>query len=306
MSSDWRSDDTKEIPLASPRGTGRWPDTGSARVRVELGAATHQGHVRKANEDHFLIVRCGRALETILTSLPEEHVPSREEEIAYGMLVADGMGGLSGGEVASRTAICTLLNLVLHTHGWILSDQPAAATEVMRRFADRFRMIHEVILDQGRSDSRLARMGTTLTLAASLGHSLILGHIGDSRAYLLREEKLFQLTRDHTLVQPMVEAGHISAEDAEHHPSRHVLTAYLGGGGARTQGDFQHATVLEGDQLLLCTDGLTEMVASAAIKEILFSHVAAQDACDALVAAALKAGGKDNITVILARYRFFD
>src|SRR4029078_6313328 len=91
MSSDWRTDDTKEIPLSSPRGTGRWPDTGSARVRVDLGAATHQGQVRKANEDHFLIVRGCRALETVMTSLPGELVPCREEEIGYGMLVADGM-----------------------------------------------------------------------------------------------------------------------------------------------------------------------------------------------------------------------
>jgi len=306
MSSDWRSDDTQEMPQTSSRGVPRQSETGSSRTKVDLGKASHRGHVRRANEDHYLVVRCGRSLETLSTSLPDEVVPAREEEIGYGLLVADGMGGTGGGEQASRIALSTLVALILRTHGWLFSDDADTATEVMRRFADRFRLIHEVLRDHGRDDPKLANMGTTLTLAMSLGHSLVIGHIGDSRAYLLRDGALFQLTRDHTLVTALVESGCISSVDAEHHPSRHILTACLGGGGSQTPADFQHATLLEGDQLLLCTDGLTEMVDKPAITETLLNSASAQDACEKLVASALAAGGSDNVTVVLARYRFFD
>jgi protein phosphatase len=306
MIGDWRTDDTKEIPVTTPGQVGRWPDTGSARVRVDFGAATHQGHVRKANEDHYLIVRGGRALETLMTSLPAEVVPGREEEIAYGLLVADGMGGVVGGELASRIALSSLLTLVLQTNDWHLGDDSDSANEVIRRCAERFAMIHEVLREQGREEPPLSNMGTTLTMALSLGHSLVIGHIGDSRAYVLREGKLYPLTRDHTLVQPYVSKGEMTQEQADRHPSRHVLTACLGGGGPRTEGEFHHASLLEGDQLLLCTDGLTDMVRQKTITDLLLSHVTAQDACDHLITAALAAGGKDNVTVLLARYRFFD
>ncbi len=303
MSADKSHDDTVEIPAADPSAVGPWPDTRSSRVRVDLGAATHRGHVRAANEDHYLVVRFGRALETVLTSLPPGQLPARAEEVGYGLLVADGIGGSAGGEVASRTAISLLVSLVLDTPDWVLSTEPQAAQEMMRRTAERYRRIHEALSERGRADPELARMGTTMTLAVSLGTSLIIGHVGDSRAYLFREGRLCQLTRDHTLVQAMVDLGQLTVEQAARHPSRHVLTASLGGGGGSYEGDFQRLWLADGDQLLLCTDGLTNMVDGGAIMAALRDAATADEACQALVTAALNKGGKDNVTVALARYR---
>jgi protein phosphatase len=304
MNADKSSDDTVEMPAAGPSSHGLWPDTGSARVQVDLAAATHRGHVRSANEDHYLVLRLGRSLETLLTSLPAGQVPARADEVGYGLLVADGIGGSAGGELASRTALSMLVSLVLHTPDWVLSPEPRDAERVLRRVAEHYRRIHEALSEQGRADPDLARMGTTMTLAGSLGTALIIGHIGDSRAYLFREGRLCQLTRDHTLVQSLVDLGLLTPEQAASHPCSHILTASLGGGGHSYEGEFQRAWLADGDQLLLCTDGLTNMVDGAAIMAVLRGAATSDEACRALVAAALDAGGKDNVTVALARYRF--
>jgi PPM family protein phosphatase len=296
-------DETAELPAMHRQSRQRWPDTGSARVRVDLSAATHQGKVRKINEDHYYVLRFGRFLESVMTSLPASQVPIREEELGYGLLVADGMGGAAGGEVASRSAIGTLLSLVLNTHDWVLGIEQEAVTEVMRRGADRFLRIHESLRAQAASDPRLASMGTTMTVAASLGNSLIIGHIGDSRAYILRDGGLLQVTRDHTVVQALVDAGQLQEDQAQRHPSRHILTALLGGGGPSSKGDFHHAWLMDGDQLLLCTDGLNEMLADSDIAAILLATETAHESCQALIDAALAKGGRDNVTVALARYQ---
>jgi protein phosphatase len=303
MKPDKSGDDTAEIPALKNSSQGLPPDTAPARVRVDLAAASHQGHVRKANEDHYLVVRFGRVLETVLTSLPAGQLPERAEEVGYGLLVADGMGGSAGGELASRTAVSMLVGLVLDTPDWVLSTEPKAVEEVLRRTAERYRRIDEALRELGRAVPGLARMGTTMTLAASFGASLILGHVGDSRAYLFRDGRLCQLTRDHTFVQALVDMGQLTAEQAARHPSRHLLTASLGRGGRGFEGDFQHAWLADGDQLLLCTDGLTNMVDDPTITAALGSPGSADEACRALVAAALENGGKDNVTVALARYR---
>jgi protein phosphatase len=304
MSDDTSKVDTVEIPLPGPSSRVLGPETGSARAQVDLAALSHQGLVRHANEDHYLVLRFGRTLETVQISLPADQLPARFEEVGYGLLVADGLGGVAGGERASRTAISALVSLVLHTPDWVLSTEPQAAEEAMRRTAARYRRIHEALRKQGRADPALARMGTTMTLACSLGPSLIIGHVGDSRAYLLRDGRMCQLTRDHTVVQSLVDAGQLTPGQAEHHPLRHVLTASLGGGVDSCEGDFQRAGLADGDQLLLCTDGLTSMVDAGAIMGVLRGAASAGEACQALVAAALDNGGQDNVTVALARYRF--
>jgi protein phosphatase len=306
MSADKSDNDTGEMPAMRPAPHGLWPDTGSARVQVDLAAASHQGHVRSANEDHYLVLRFGRSLETLLTSLPAGQVPARAEEVGYGLFVADGIGGAAGGELASRTAISMLVSLLLQTPDWVLSPEPQDAEEVLRRTEERYRRIHEALSEQGRADPELARMGTTMTMAGSLGPSLVVCHVGDSRAYVFRRGRLFQLTRDHTFVQALLDLGMLTPAEAAGHPGSHILTSSLGGGENVYQGDFQHAWLADGDQLLLCTDGLTNMVDGAAIMAILRDAATADAACQALVAAALTNGGKDNVTVALARYRFPD
>jgi PPM family protein phosphatase len=193
---------------------------------------------------------------------------------------------------------------LLHTPDWILSDELPQTEQVLERLAERYRQIDAALRDEATSEPDLAGMGTTMTLACSLGARVVIGHIGDSRAYLLHDDELHQLTRDHTLVQGLVDLGQLSAEEAAGHPLRHVLTGALGGRAHGLRGDFQRACLADGDQLLLCTDGLTNMVDDAAITSVLRGASSSSEACQALVAAALQKGGKDNVTVALARYHF--
>jgi protein phosphatase len=274
-------------------------------VEVDLAAQSHQGHIRTNNEDHYLAVRITRSLETVLTNLGEAVLPKRFDETAYGMLVADGMGGMAAGEIASSAALLRLLELVVQTPDWIMRmNQPENAATVMRRMTHRFRQIDDELREQGESNQALHGMGTTLTVAATLGTDLFLSHIGDSRAYLLQGEKLHQLTKDHTLAQALIEAGIAGADDSSTRAMQHVLTAALGSTGERTDPQVQHFQLSDGDQLLLCSDGLSEMVADDVIAAVLAHANSSKAACQGLIDLALAGGGRDNITVVLARYRF--
>ena len=142
-----------------------------------------------------------------------------------------------------------------------------------------------------------------MTLAGSVGADLIIAHIGDSRAYLLRAGKLLRLTRDQTLAQALADAGEIRPEQVATHPSRHVLTGAITTDVGEVPVELQQLRLSDGDQLLLCSDGLTEMASDAAIAGALDRAGSAEKACRALVDLALEGGGKDNVTAILARYR---
>src|SRR5262249_9869366 len=166
------------------------------------------------------------------------------------------------------------------------------------------RRIDVYLREQGELIPVLRGMGTTLTLAIISGLDLIVVHLGDSRAYLLRGGRLRQLTRDHTVAQSMVDEGTLTPEEAAIHRSRHALTSALGAGEERGDPQVQHLPLADGDQILLCTDGLTEMVDDATISEILCKSASADEACQKLVEQALQNGGKDNVTAVLARYRF--
>jgi protein phosphatase len=296
--------DTDEYPvLASPTDM-QSPQTTSAAVQVDLAVLSHQGKVRPNNEDHFLVVRFHRVLQTLLTNLPEGLLPLQAEEVGYGMVVADGMGGMAAGEVASRSAIRTLINLALTTPDWVMMQGGPDIERVMQRMAERYRRVDAALCEEAQMDSCLSGMGTTMTLACSLGSQLILAHVGDSRAYLLRNGALHLLTRDHTLIQELVDRGVVGPEHAATHPFRHVLTRALGRGGGEMEAEVQRVSLADADQVLLCSDGLTDMVDALSIGAILGSSVSANDACQSLVELALQNGGKDNVTVVLARYRF--
>jgi protein phosphatase len=297
--------DTDEYPISTSPTDGPPPRIAAATVRADLAGLSDVGRVRPNNEDHFLVVRFDRALQTLLTNLPEGLIPPRAEEVGYGMVVADGMGGMAAGEVASRLAIRTLVDLALSTPDWVLKKGTPEIERVMQRMAERYRRVDEALRDEAQADPDLSGMGTTMTLACSIGSDLVLAHVGDSRAYLMRDGELHLLTRDHTLVQELVDRGVVRPENASTHPFRHVLTRYLGGGkGNLITEEVQRVSLADGDQLLLCTDGLTDMVDAAAVKTVLRSSASADDACQALVDLALQQGGRDNVTVVLARYRF--
>jgi serine/threonine protein phosphatase PrpC len=177
---------------------------------------------------------------------------------------------------------------------------------VKQRMERRFRQIRDALNEQAHSDPSLFGMGTTMTLAVSHGADLLITHVGDSRAYLFRQDKLTPLTHDQTAVQDLIDAGKIRPEEAATHPLRNRLT-----GAISTKMDDPNAalcslTLADGDWLLLCTDGLTDMVPEPIIAEVFQRNDVAADACAALVLQALDRGGKDNVTVVVVRYHFLD
>jgi len=223
---------------------------------------TDTGRQRQANEDSFLV---------------------REELF----VVADGMGGAQAGEVASMTAVQTFVD-------GLPAGDPEEALQGSIAVANR------TIHDQAHADSSLAGMGTTIT-AASLhaeADAVVIGHVGDSRAYRLRDGILQRLTKDHSLVEEMRRRGQITEAQAEDHPQRSIITRALGPE-PEVQADIQSVPSEPGDLFLLCSDGLTTMLGDDRIKELLISSTSLDAATRALVDEANRAGGRDNITVVL-------
>jgi protein phosphatase len=272
----------------------------SMAVTVDVGAATHCGRQREINEDSCLVACASRSLETLFTNLQANEISAWAVERAYAMLVADGMGGEAAGEVASHLALRAVVEHILRTPDWILRDTEAQSARIEKRISERFAAANDTIKREAARNPEWSGMGTTMTLAASSGNRLFLGHVGDSRAYLLRENQLQLLTCDHTFAQSLADAGMISQESVETHHMRNVLVSFLGSGAANA--DIQQLLLESGDQLLLCTDGLTDMVAESVISSTLQTSNTPQIACQKLVEAALEAGGKDNVTVVLAKY----
>src|SRR3954451_11908148 len=203
-------------------------------------------------------------------------------------VVADGMGGAKAGEVASQIAIEEFGN------------QPGDELPPEQRLEAIARSANKRIYQLGATGEARRGMGTTLTAAMVSGGVVSLGHVGDSRAYRLRDGKLEQLTKDHSLVAELERTGQITAEAAEHHPQRSIITRALG-----PEPDVQVDTYTlagrEGDVFLICSDGLTSMISDDEVTSILRSAASLDDAAEALVRAANQSGGKDNITVILFR-----
>ena len=274
---------------------------------MDFGGLSHVGLVRSNNEDHFLVARIDRTLRTLITNLPPGFVPDESVDSIYGMLVADGLGGHAAGEVASRTAIATLIDLVLATPDIITRLDDHFSQEVLRRFERRFRRIAAVLAEQARSEPHLAGMGTTMTAACCAGADLLIAHDGDSRAYLMREGRLMRLTRDQTMAQLLADTGMNGSHEIEIHPLRHVLTGALGTPEAPIDVELSAHRLRDGDQILLCTDGLTEMVPEASIATLLQQPAElASEVCARLVQAALDRGGRDNVTAVVGRYRIGD
>jgi PPM family protein phosphatase len=282
-------------------GTER-PEPFSSRVRVDFGAVSDVGKVRTNNEDHFRISRTSRTMRTLLSNLPPGQVPDYFEDVAYGMVVADGMGGEAAGEVASMMAITIGVNLRLNDVKWNLKMNEKEASDLMDRASRIIHQINEALAERARSDPALRRMGTTLTAMYSVGDELFVFHVGDSRAYLCRGGRLRQLTCDHTMAQALADAGKITAEEVASHRMRHFLTNVVGSPSGQLHVEMLQVHLLDGDRILLCTDGLTEMVREDEILEVLRGNEGSDHACRVLVDLALQHGGSDNVTVLIARY----
>src|SRR5262249_1254314 len=159
--------------------------------------------------------------------------------------------------------------------------------------AKRWELVQAAIRARGDREPALGHMGTTMISAVSLGTRLVIGHVGDSRAYIFRHERLLQLTRDHTLVQMLVDLGQLPRQAAATDPRRNILMGSFSAAGDTYRGDFQQATLADGDQLLLCSDGLTDAVDNETIGRVLSRTASADLACQLLLEAALQNGGQD-------------
>jgi PPM family protein phosphatase len=270
-----------------------------AVVRLTFGALTHIGKVRPNNEDQFLIARASKSFDILTTSLlPEQRTEIADRE-AYFLMVADGMGGHAGGELASAFIVNETVQYLVETAKWFFKLDDPDENVRLRLLREALERADRALISQAKRDRALVGMGTTLTALSIVGADVFLVHVGDSRAYLLRNGKLEQLTRDHTRAQDLVEQGLLRPEEARTSRLRHVLTNVLGGVPG-VEGELLKFRLLDGDQLLLCTDGLSEPIRDSRIGEILQQAPDPETACNLLVEAALNEGGRDNITAVVA------
>jgi serine/threonine protein phosphatase PrpC len=222
-------------------------------------------------------------------------VRSNNQDSAYAgpnlLVVADGMGGHAGGDVASALTIAALVALDRPDHS---SDRSMSELE---RSIDRAR---QDLVDATTADPDLAGMGTTVTALLKSGNTLAMAHLGDSRAYLLRDGTLAQVTVDHTFVQHLVDTGRITPEEAETHPQRNVVMRVLGDFDLDLTPDLSIREAVPGDRWMLCSDGLSGFVPDTEIAEVLISVAAPQDAVEQLISMSMRAGSTDNITVVVA------
>ncbi|MGA8349326.1 MAG: protein phosphatase 2C domain-containing protein [Isosphaeraceae bacterium] len=287
-------------PLSSVQGLATEPATLSVKVR--FGAVSDAGRVRPRNEDHYMVARVRRTFNVLAHNLPKEEMPDFLGDYAYAMVVADGMGGMNAGDVASMLAISTGVKLADKSVKWGFKINEKEARDLLSRMSAYFREIDRRITRKSESDRRLFGMGTTLTLAYSVGIHLFLIHVGDSRAYLFRKGQLQQLTRDHTVAQALADAGEIKQQDVRKHLRRNTLTNYLGGHGGKVKADVRWLQLEDGDRVVLCSDGLSDMVEDHGIAGCLVENPEPGVAAIALTQLALHNGGKDNITVVVAQY----
>lgn len=222
-------------------------------------------------------------------------VRSNNQDSAYAgphlLVVADGMGGHAGGDVASSVAIAALAPLDGESHG------PDDALDELERALEEAR---EEIITRSETNPELAGMGTTVTAILRAGNKLAMVHLGDSRGYLLREGVLTQVTTDHTFVQHLVNTGKITPEEAEHHPQRSVVMRVLGDFDADIAPDLSVREARPGDRWLLCSDGLSGFVSGDTIAQTLHEITDVDTCAERLVQLALRAGGGDNVTVVVA------
>jgi protein phosphatase len=273
----------------------------TAALQVRTYGLSHPGRVRPSNEDQFVIATLTKALQVQYTSLPQSRVRYGSER-GYLFVVADGMGGHKAGEQASALAVDLIERFVLNTFKWFFQLKGPEGQNVLTEFHAALRQTDAHIYQQASEHPELWGMGTTLTTAYSYGADLFVVHVGDSRCYLCRDGQLRQLTHDHTLVQEMVRRGHLKPEEAAAHQWRHVVTNVIGGTEKGVQPEVHKVGLEAGDVLLLCSDGLTEMVADEQIAAVLQAETEPRRICERLVAQANDAGGRDNITVIVGRY----
>lgn len=299
--------------MSEPTGNPEPPaphyeDAGIAttRVKADIAALTHTGS-RENNEDAYAVFRVGRAMDCIASNVADGALPRHFEDTGYLLIVGDGLGGAKAGEIASSTALHTLVESIARQPKWALKfDDPATRDteidELIARSRAYLQHMHAAIRARQQADPRYEGMGTTFTSAYTVGGDMFIMHVGDSRAYELRGGRLYRITRDHTVAQEYANMGKLPQSEVENHPMSHVLTRALGSPSEDVESDTHHRDIEHGTRLLLCSDGLTKVASEDDIARVLAANVVSADACRALVDLALERGTPDNVTVIVARY----
>jgi protein phosphatase len=258
-------------------------------IRFRLFGATDVGQVREHNEDNFLIADLATREREVFDT--ERTLPTRGA--VFG--VCDGMGGAAAGEVASQLAV----DIIFERLG---SDPPATQREELaRRLVEAVEQAGVRIFHNARSDRARRGMGTTSTIGVLLDNRLFLAQVGDSRAYVYREGALVQVTRDQSLVNQLIEAGQLTEQEADSFEHNNIILQALGTA-ETVQVDLTYVDLRRGDTLLMCSDGLSGMVKADEIKAILATHSDPAQAGQTLIDRANKAGGHDNITVIVVKF----
>ena len=292
----------------TPAATEPFPAPGDltpATLRVFSHGQTDRGRVRPRNEDQFLVAELTRTLRSRQCSLPQPDVRSGGP-CGHLFVVADGVGGNAAGQEASALAVDAVEGFALDALHWFARPRGGEGDQVLADFRQALLRADERLVCEARRHPEFRGMGTTLTLAYALGRELFVAHVGDSRCYLLRGGHLFRVTRDHTLVEELVRHGLLTPEQAARHAYRHVVTNVLGGDDAGAEVEVHKLALEAGDVLLLCSDGLTEMVGDKEIGAVLLGSPDPAAACDRLVSAANEHGGRDNITAVVARFEAGD
>src|SRR5271166_2619522 len=246
---------------------------------------TDPGRVRSANEDRFVVVELARTMSVHHTNVPQSEAQSSSHR-GHLMLVADGMGGHQAGEVASSLSVLNVEEFLLNTLKRFFHLQAPEEPNVMKEFQGAILQADARLFEEASRHPEMIGMGTTLTMAFAVDWRLLVAHAGDSRCYLLSGGKLHQLTHDHTVVAEMVRLGTLTPEGASQHPYRHVVTNVLGGHEPGVLVEMHKLDLEAGDIVLLCSDGLTEMVPDARIAAILQEEQEPRGACEPLVAEA--------------------
>jgi len=274
-------------------------------LTVEIHATSHVGRVRKGNEDNYLLLHISRSRAWTSGQDNDEFVIETQkfdiDDNGIVMAVSDGMGGAMAGEVASKMAVECVSEKLLDEDIEETLTPEAYDYNLIAKLYNATLYANQLVHEQGRSDPQFQGMGATFTGIGLTPRGVDLIQVGDSRAYLVRNEKIYQVTKDQSLVQQLIDAQQISAEEAETHTLKNVILQALG-----AQNEIYPVSARlspnNGDVLLVCSDGLSNKVSAASMQRIVVDHYEElEQACAELVTEANANGGEDNITVVIAR-----
>src|SRR5262245_16000491 len=244
-----------------PRTSEPVSDAPRQALEVKAFGLTDIGRVRPSNEDQFLVAELAKTMHIRHTSLPEPKIQFGNEQ-GHLFLVADGMGGHNAGEYASAMAVTAIQQFTLNTFKWFFDPGGADAQRVLTQFQIALRQAEARLFEESSENPELQGMGTTVTMAYHLNSQLCIVHAGDSRAYMFEEGELRQVTHDHTVAAELVRRGELRPDEISRHRLRHLITNVVGGNEALRFVEAHALQLRAGDRLLLCSDGLTEMMSN--------------------------------------------